>query len=286
MRKETQLREVQATSWGAWADDQAVASELERLRAELSQAHTLHMRAQQEGREVSSSAAAEAAQMAAEMAALRKRGDAAVADASAASRRITTLEEQLSASQGEASAHAQTIAGLQEAERSLQTALSQAEGQARVSSAQVETLEEEIMMLCAAAHRLRASEPSCIPPPCRLPYGLPYGLPCGLPCSLPPPSPQSPPNLPPISPQSPPNLPPISPDRPTILSTPPPGSPSPPPHPPRWLPTASSTHCTVAIASRLAPQPPRLIRGAALRALRRAARAVAATVGRTGHARR
>ena len=40
--RDEQLRQLQNSTWGAWAEDQAVTAEVGRLQAELSQSHTLH----------------------------------------------------------------------------------------------------------------------------------------------------------------------------------------------------------------------------------------------------
>lgn len=142
-RKDEQLRQLQATTWGAWASDVAVGAELKRLQAELSQAHALQrrhaersQRAEQEVIRAREAAGGTQAALEVQVRGLKDELERARVEAERMAVEYTQLE-------GVASVRANECERLRASEGGLLLDLQDREQQLSVASAQVETLQED-----------------------------------------------------------------------------------------------------------------------------------------------
>jgi chromosome segregation ATPase len=146
-KKDEQLIQLQGSTWGAWAQDQGINAELGRLQAELSQAHTLNkdLSSRLGGTEKTrgnENRAAEAAR-----AQLSARLDTTTSELSTTSARAHNLAAELTDERSQTEVLRGNIEALRSTEGALREALADREAQLHVAGAQIETLEEEMVVL-------------------------------------------------------------------------------------------------------------------------------------------
>ena len=161
LARDEQLRQLQSSSWGSWAEDQSITAELSRLQSELSQAHALHRQLESRLNESEHARQEEGKAAEASVTSLTHQLMGVTAERDGAVSRVASLAAEVAETKADLQEERGEVAARRAAEAGLRDDLSDRDAQLRVAHAQLETMEDEIVGLrCAAAAALTP-----LPPP-------------------------------------------------------------------------------------------------------------------------